>query len=105
MTPKARKQFAQHWLRSEEALNQIVAAAQLQKSDGPNRSFSEDSAKDNRILEIGPGTGILTRRLLPEAQSVVAVEMTRDLCKLLSKTSRGSSPRRPQIELPAISDG
>jgi 16S rRNA (adenine1518-N6/adenine1519-N6)-dimethyltransferase len=69
MTPKARKQFAQHWLRSEEALNQIVAAAQLQKSD--------------RILEIGPGTGILTHRLLPDVQSVVAVEIDRDLCKLL----------------------
>ncbi|NEQ80289.1 MAG: 16S rRNA (adenine(1518)-N(6)/adenine(1519)-N(6))-dimethyltransferase, partial [Moorea sp. SIO2I5] len=45
MTLKARKKFAQHWLRSEEALNQIVTAANLQKSD--------------RILEIGPGTGIL----------------------------------------------
>ena len=74
MTPKARKQFAQHWLRSEEALNNIVAAAQLQKSDC--------------ILEIGPGTGILTRRLLPEVQSVVAVEIDRDLCKLLVQTFR-----------------
>jgi 16S rRNA (adenine1518-N6/adenine1519-N6)-dimethyltransferase len=71
MTPKARKQFAQHWLRSEKALDSIVAAAQLQPSD--------------RILEIGPGTGILTRRLLPEVQSVVAVEIDRDLCELLVK--------------------
>ena len=74
MTLKARKQFAQHWLRSEEALNQIVAAAQLQKSE--------------RILEIGPGTGILTRRLLPQAESVVAVEIDRDLCKLLVQKLR-----------------
>jgi 16S rRNA (adenine1518-N6/adenine1519-N6)-dimethyltransferase len=71
MTPKARKQFAQHWLRSEKALNKIVAAAQLQEGD--------------RVLEIGPGTGILTRQLLPEAQSVVAVEIDRDLCELLVK--------------------
>src|SRR5919199_1157809 len=71
MTPKARKQFAQHWLRSEEALNKIVAAANLQHSD--------------RLLEIGPGTGILTRRLLPEVQSLVAVEIDRDLCELLVK--------------------
>ncbi len=71
MTPKARKQFAQHWLRSEKALNKIVAAANLQKSD--------------RLLEIGPGTGILTRRLLPEVQSLVAVEIDRDLCELLVK--------------------
>jgi 16S rRNA (adenine1518-N6/adenine1519-N6)-dimethyltransferase len=71
MSPQPRKQFAQHWLRSEKALNKIVAAAQLQKSD--------------RILEIGPGTGILTRQLLPEVQSVVAVEIDRDLCELLVK--------------------
>jgi 16S rRNA (adenine1518-N6/adenine1519-N6)-dimethyltransferase len=71
MTPKARKQFGQHWLRSEKALDSIVAAASLQPSDC--------------ILEIGPGTGILTRRLLPEVQSVVAVEIDRDLCELLAK--------------------
>jgi 16S rRNA (adenine1518-N6/adenine1519-N6)-dimethyltransferase len=71
MTPKARKQFAQHWLRSEKALNKIVEAALLQKSD--------------RILEIGPGTGILTRQLIPEVQSLVAVEIDRDLCELLAK--------------------
>ena len=71
MSPKARKQFAQHWLRSEQALDSIVAAADLQPSD--------------RILEIGPGTGILTRRLLPAVQAVLAVEIDRDLCKLLVK--------------------
>src|SRR4028118_1994736 len=71
MTPKARKQFAQHWLRSEAALNKIVAAASLQPSD--------------RLLEIGPGTGILTRQLLSTVQSLVAVEIDRDLCELLVK--------------------
>lgn len=71
MTPKARKQFAQHWLRSEKALNKIVAAASLQPTD--------------RLLEIGPGTAILTRQLLPQVQSLVAVEIDRDLCELLVK--------------------
>lgn len=71
MEPRPRKQFAQHWLKSDKALNQIVRAAEVTNSD--------------RVLEIGPGTGILTRRLLPLAQSVVAVEIDRDLCKLLAK--------------------
>ena len=71
MNPKVRKQFGQHWLQSEQALNQIVAAANLQSSD--------------HILEIGPGTGILTRRLLAEVNSVIAVEIDRDLCQLLAK--------------------
>lgn len=74
MTPKARKQFAQHWLRSDKALDSIATAANLQKGD--------------RILEIGPGTGILTQRLLPEVQSVAAVEIDRDLCELLVKKFR-----------------
>lgn len=71
MTPRPRKQFAQHWLRNDKVLNQIVKAAELSERD--------------RLLEIGPGTGILTRRLLPHAQSLVAVEIDRDLCKLLAK--------------------
>lgn len=71
MEIRPRKQFAQHWLKSEKALNQIVQAADITKSD--------------RILEIGSGTGILTRRLLPLASSVVAVEIDRDLCQLLAK--------------------
>ncbi len=71
MYHQPRKQFAQHWLKSDKALNQIVAAAEISKSD--------------RILEIGPGTGILTRRLLPLAESVVSVEIDRDLCQSLAK--------------------
>lgn len=66
-----RKTFAQHWLKSEKALNEIVRAGVLQPGD--------------RVLEIGPGTGILTRRLLPLVQSLVAVEIDRDLCKVLTK--------------------
>jgi len=68
---RPRRTFAQHWLKSEKALNEIIRAAQLQLGD--------------RILEIGPGTGILTRRLLPEVQSLVAVEIDRDLCVQLTK--------------------
>ncbi len=71
MSIRPRKRFAQHWLRSEKALNKIVSAAQLQPHD--------------RILEIGPGTGILTRRLLSEVATVVAVEIDRDLCAKLTK--------------------
>lgn len=70
-SPPARKRFAQHWLRSETALNQIVQAANL--------------APNDRVLEIGPGTGILTRRLLPLVAALVAIEVDRDLCQQLVK--------------------
>jgi dimethyladenosine transferase (EC 2.1.1.-) len=65
-----RKQFAQHWLKSEKVLDRIIKAANL---------------SGDRVLEIGPGTGILTKRLLPAAESVVAVEIDRDLCLKLAK--------------------
>jgi len=66
-----RKRFGQHWLRSETALSQIVKAAAL--------------SSDDRILEIGPGTGVLTRKLLPLVRSVMAVEIDRDLYALLNQ--------------------
>jgi 16S rRNA (adenine1518-N6/adenine1519-N6)-dimethyltransferase len=74
---RPRKVFAQHWLKSEKALNAIIKAAECRESDR--------SPKGECVLEIGPGTGILTRRLLPLVQSLIAVEIDRDLCQLLSK--------------------
>ncbi|MCW5313325.1 16S rRNA (adenine(1518)-N(6)/adenine(1519)-N(6))-dimethyltransferase RsmA [Nostoc sp. KVJ3] len=76
---RPRKVFAQHWLKSEKALDAIIKAAECTECDRSGK------AKGDRILEIGPGTGILTRRLLPLVQSLIAVEIDRDLCQLLSK--------------------
>lgn len=39
----------------------------------------------DRVLEIGPGLGVLTQRLIAAAQAVVAVEIDRDLCTQLVK--------------------
>lgn len=68
---KTKKQFGQHWLRNERVLDRIITAAKIAPTD--------------RILEIGPGTGILTRKLVAAASAVVAVEIDRDLCALLVK--------------------
>ncbi|MDJ0704104.1 MAG: 16S rRNA (adenine(1518)-N(6)/adenine(1519)-N(6))-dimethyltransferase RsmA [Leptolyngbyaceae cyanobacterium MO_188.B28] len=71
MAPQPRKRFGQHWLRSEKVLHQILEAAELSKGD--------------RVLEIGPGTGILTKWLVALAKTVVAVEVDWDLCKKLTR--------------------
>lgn len=71
MVIRAKKQFGQHWLKSESALGNIIGAAQLSKGD--------------RILEIGPGTGVLTERMLSYVDKLLAIEIDRDLCKLLVK--------------------
>jgi len=62
----ARKRFGQHWLRDERVLDQILVASELQAGD--------------RVLEVGPGRGALTERLLrSSADSVHAIELDRDL--------------------------
>jgi 16S rRNA (adenine1518-N6/adenine1519-N6)-dimethyltransferase len=77
MAVPARKRFGQHWLRSDWVLEQIVSAAALTQSD--------------RVLEIGPGRAALTERLLPLVESVVAVEIDRDLCGYLRQALRQAS--------------
>jgi 16S rRNA (adenine1518-N6/adenine1519-N6)-dimethyltransferase len=67
---KTKKQFGQHWLRSDRVLDRIMAAAALGAGD--------------RVLEIGPGMGVLTTRLVKQVP-VAAVEIDRDLCAHLVK--------------------
>lgn len=57
---KAKKSLGQHFLRSERALSTIIDAG--------------DPKGNDLILEIGPGEGVLTERLLRTAGKVIAVE-------------------------------
>lgn len=72
MAIRAKKQFGQHWLKSETALNNIIQSANLTGEKG-----------GDTVLEIGPGTGVLTSRLLPYVKNLLAIEIDRDLCKKL----------------------
>ena len=60
MKLQAKKSLGQHFLRSEKALSAIVDAG--------------DIHADDIVLEIGPGEGVLTERLLKLAGKVIAVE-------------------------------
>jgi 16S rRNA (adenine1518-N6/adenine1519-N6)-dimethyltransferase len=71
MAITARKKFGQHWLRSDRVLEKILAAAAIEK--------------DDCILEIGPGRGVLTRQLLAQCGRLLAVELDRDLVPKLIK--------------------
>jgi len=66
---RAKKSLGQNFLKSEAALQKIIGAGEL----GP---------KDT-ILEIGPGKGVLTERLLVHAGKVIAVEKDRELVEFL----------------------
>ena len=45
---------------------------------------------ENLVVEIGPGTGILTEAMLRTGASVLAVELDRDLARLLSERLAGN---------------
>ncbi|HLI05417.1 MAG TPA: 16S rRNA (adenine(1518)-N(6)/adenine(1519)-N(6))-dimethyltransferase RsmA [Ktedonobacteraceae bacterium] len=68
------KAFGQNFLVDRSVLNRIVAAADIQPED--------------QILEVGAGTGVLTRELAKRASAgrVVAVELERDMLELLAET-------------------
>jgi len=66
---KPNKRLGQNFLIDKSALNKIISAADLSEKD--------------IVLEIGPGTGILTRELLKTAQKVVAVEKDKKMAEIL----------------------
>ncbi|MCD6308962.1 MAG: ribosomal RNA small subunit methyltransferase A [Candidatus Latescibacteria bacterium] len=68
-THRPRKRFGQHFLTDGRIADRIVGSAGI----GP----------DDVVLEIGPGKGILTGRLIERAREVVAVEIDRDLAGAL----------------------
>lgn len=52
---------------------------------------ASDLAADDIVLEVGPGTGLLTRRLAQVAHAVVAIELDRKMFPILEETLRGCS--------------
>jgi 16S rRNA (adenine1518-N6/adenine1519-N6)-dimethyltransferase len=72
---RPRKSLSQNFLTDPEALDAIVEAAEL----GPG----------DRVVEIGPGLGVLTRRLLASGASVLAVELDPRLAEYLRRELDG----------------
>jgi len=67
------KSFGQNFLIDRAVLEHIVEAAEIKP--------------DEQVLELGAGTGVLTRELARRARRVVAVELERDMLTLLEKTT------------------
>ena len=62
---RAKKSFGQNWLKDQHTLDTIVQSADISQTD--------------TILEVGPGLGYLTEKLLSTGARVVAVESDQDL--------------------------
>lgn len=73
---RARKRFGQHFLHDAQVVSRIVSA------------FAP--ALGETIVEIGPGTGTLTRALLATGATVHAIELDRDLAATLEVRCAGA---------------
>ncbi len=70
---KAKKRLGQHFLTNEEVVECILDAAMLSKND--------------TVIEVGPGLGILTMKLAKMVSTVIAVELDTKLVNLLSDST------------------
>ena len=68
---KPKKSLGQNFLKSEKIAEEIVSAGEV--------------CPDDIVLEVGPGKGILTEKLLEKAKKVIAVEKDEELVYFLSQ--------------------
>jgi len=74
MIHRAKKSLGQNFLKSQPALNKMCEAGEVNSNDV--------------ILEIGPGKGALTEKLLEKAKKVIAVEKDDTLSEFLREKFR-----------------
>jgi 16S rRNA (adenine1518-N6/adenine1519-N6)-dimethyltransferase len=75
-----RKRFGQNFLHDESVISRIVDSIDPQPAD--------------HIVEIGPGKGALTRRLLGKCGRLDTIEIDRDLAGYLSRTLQNKNPEQ-----------
>lgn len=66
---QANKSLGQNFLVNDEVIDKIIDTANI--------------AKEDLIIEIGPGLGVLTKRLLEKCNNVIAVELDTRMIKIL----------------------
>lgn len=67
----AKKKFGQNFLKSEKALDAIIGAS--------------GAGKQSQVLEIGPGRGALTKKLLETGATVRALEIDPEMISILEE--------------------
>lgn len=72
---KFKKKYGQNFLKEEKIINQIVDKSNI--------------TKDTLIIEIGPGSGVLTKIMAPLAKHVVSFEIDESLKEILNKNLHG----------------
>ena len=78
---KPKKSLGQNFLKSEKIAEEIVSAGEV--------------GSDDIVLEVGPGKGILTEKLLEKAKKVIAVEKDEQLAEFLKEKFKNN----PKLEI------
>ena len=73
---KPKKSLGQNFLRDEAVLDKIIQSANL--------------SADDFVIEVGPGEGVLTERLIAQAKKVVAIEIDKNLALILDSRLHGN---------------
>ncbi|HCJ45694.1 MAG: ribosomal RNA small subunit methyltransferase A [Candidatus Moranbacteria bacterium] len=76
MSIKAKKSLGQNFLKDETVIENILALADVQPTDW--------------VFEIGPGTGVLTSKLVERAEKVMAIELDHELVLHLTERFNAS---------------
>ena len=66
---QANKSLGQNFLIDDNVVEEIINSSRISKED--------------LIIEIGPGLGVLTNRLLQEAKYIIAVELDKRMVNIL----------------------
>jgi 16S rRNA (adenine1518-N6/adenine1519-N6)-dimethyltransferase len=90
---RARKSLGQNFLVDKNAVLRIIDGCHLKKEE--------------TVLEIGPGTGLLTRMIAPCVKDLIAVETDPRFCESLGEEFRGRNVRIVhadflKVDLPSI---
>lgn len=80
---RLRKRFSQHFLINQQVVDNIAGLMQL----GP----------EDTVVEIGPGAGFLTEKLVPDAGKVIAVELDRYMAEYMRR--KFPTPQYPHFTL------
>ena len=76
-THEAKKKYGQNFLEDSELSERIIEISGV--------------SKDTEVIEIGPGLGFLTEKLIENSKHLTAFEIDDDLIPVLNKKYQGSS--------------
>ena len=68
---KPKKKFGQHFLNSPSVIRQIIDAAEI--------------AKEDFVLEVGPGQGALTASLVGQSDNITVIEIDPDMQEIIAQ--------------------